>query len=357
MKHEQKLNFLHAIDREDRFRKHILIPLFRALEVAPIETHGSLERGKDIVCKEINAIGLTEYISIVAKIGNITGSVSGPNSYSIVRNQVNDSFDFAYKDTKINQEVSINKVFVITNKKILQTAKDKIVTKLREPRAAHANVHYLEDEDLVELISQNSPQIWKTRLTKLGEHGLLNKNAALVLYVIATVYNKYESSNKTRYKNGITIDNSMNLSGLPKKQLTEAIDYLTLEDQAWVQAIDGESYKLHDSAANTTLRNLEEIEMLLTISKLRDNRNLVTKSEIKRKLRSAPYSLRNGAISTLIKKFIKGNYLEKDKMSIKDRFRVIISTIDDERPYFDVWLTYKGSFPIHIKKRRSKSAR
>src|SRR6266478_8836361 len=121
MTEAEQIQELARISREDLLRE-ILMNLFEKMTLEPVLTHGPLEQGKDIVCKEGNSFDITEWIAAVVKVGKITGTTSGPASLQTVINQVQEAFAHPYKPASAKEPVRINKVLVITNAEISATA-------------------------------------------------------------------------------------------------------------------------------------------------------------------------------------------------------------------------------------------
>jgi hypothetical protein len=62
---------------EKQFRQELIIPLLSKIGyIAPIEYHGTNERGKDIVCFEYDRLKEQRFLAVVAKIGDLTGNAS-----------------------------------------------------------------------------------------------------------------------------------------------------------------------------------------------------------------------------------------------------------------------------------------
>src|SRR5437899_2070401 len=123
MDNTAKLNRLRKISQEANLRE-LLMNLFERMTWDPVLTHGTNERGKDIVCKETkNVLHVTEWIGCVVKQGKITGATSGNSSIQTIVNQVQEAFIHPYTDTGTKQKIFLNKVYVINNDEILATAK------------------------------------------------------------------------------------------------------------------------------------------------------------------------------------------------------------------------------------------
>lgn len=154
MPEKSKLETLRSIGSETVFREKVLVPLFekRGIEQV-ILTHGTGERGKDIVGKEKNLLDRCEWLAVVVKIGKITGSTSASDGFQNVANQVQEAFSYPYKEPISKIPVAINKVFVVTNDDIKEAARDKIVDNISGTGSQKANTHFLDGSAVVALIS------------------------------------------------------------------------------------------------------------------------------------------------------------------------------------------------------------
>lgn len=85
----------------------VLVPLFSKMGfIDPTIHHHNNEKGKDIVCKEYdNKFKKMNYISIIVKAGDVTGSSSGNSSYFALVNQIKQSFNEPYRQIYELKEV------------------------------------------------------------------------------------------------------------------------------------------------------------------------------------------------------------------------------------------------------------
>ena len=74
MNPNEKKELLKSLN-EKEFRQDLIIPLLSKMGyIAPIEYHGTSERGKDIICFEYDKLNEQRFLSIVAKTGKLTGN-------------------------------------------------------------------------------------------------------------------------------------------------------------------------------------------------------------------------------------------------------------------------------------------
>ena len=92
----QKLKKLSELD-EKGLREDVLLPLLTRLGCkAPTIYHGPQERGKDIITYTDDLLGQREYVAVVAKAVDLSGSVSSSTGLSAVLHQVQQCFDIPY---------------------------------------------------------------------------------------------------------------------------------------------------------------------------------------------------------------------------------------------------------------------
>ena len=107
MAEPEKLEKLRQLD-ERGLRENILLPLLTRLGCkAPTIYHGPQERGKDIITYTNNPLGQREYVAVVAKSVDLSGSVSSSAGLREVIHQVEQCFDIPYDDLFGMTRVSI----------------------------------------------------------------------------------------------------------------------------------------------------------------------------------------------------------------------------------------------------------
>ena len=117
MNHSEKIKILKKLS-EQELRREVIIPLLSKMGyLSPIEYHGTNEKGKDIICYEYNRLDEIDYLSIVAKITDIRGSVTNEGLREIIY-QVEQSFDIPFDDVYSMKRVFINEVWIVTTGKI-----------------------------------------------------------------------------------------------------------------------------------------------------------------------------------------------------------------------------------------------
>lgn len=112
---------------ESELRKKIIIPLMQAMGFNDvIEYHGTNEKGKDIIGWKSDELKGRLYYAVIAKAGDIHGSVGKTNSASEVLYQVRQAFSSPYRDIYGLSEVKIHRCIVITNGSISSSAIESI---------------------------------------------------------------------------------------------------------------------------------------------------------------------------------------------------------------------------------------
>lgn len=344
-----KRKLLESIQREDWFREELLFPLLSKMDLNPILTHGIMEKGKDLVCSELEKFDAKEWIAIVAKIGNITGTTSGPQGYETILNQIHECFRLPYSDETQREPVNMNKVFVITNARILSSAKDKIGGRLKEASAEYANTHFIQGNRLASMIDQYAPDLWDI-LQLGGEHKEeLTSSGALVLYVLSARFQRAKAKKRKKGKIGMTMDTICSLTKLKRKEVNEALDYMCRESFARKSSrgAHGDVYRLHEE--QTILKDVARIELLFAIERMAGSDYMLDKHKILKTLTQNPYTFKKDFIESSIKKFIKGDYLKVDESTSQERYQLYLDTLEEERLYLQNWITYRGSMPANVR--------
>ena len=163
MAEPEKLKKLRQLD-ERGLRESVLLPLLTRLGYsAPTLYHGPQERGKDIIAYRSDPLGHREYLAVVAKAVDLTGSVSSSKGLREVIHQVEQCFDIPYEDLFGMTKVSIDRVWIVTSKRILSSAATSILDSLTKNNLAKL-IRCISAEQLVDLIDQKYPAFWDDSL-------------------------------------------------------------------------------------------------------------------------------------------------------------------------------------------------
>jgi hypothetical protein len=108
-------------------------------------------------------LGEREYLAVVAKAVDLSGSVSSADGLPEVLLQVEQCFNVPYEELFGVTRVSMHRVWVVTSKKIIRGAQESIFEKLRKTNLDKIT-RFVSGERLVELIDQNYPAFWDDAL-------------------------------------------------------------------------------------------------------------------------------------------------------------------------------------------------
>lgn len=158
---ENKKKIIQSLD-EAELREKLLIPLFTKMGfIDPILHHHSNEKGKDIILKEFdNKFKKTEYLSVVVKAGNVTGSSSSSSGYFALLNQIKQSLNEPYKHVYELKEVFVDKVIVVISGKFLPTSLESIYGTLKAERLDKAIREPIDINKLPDLIDEHFTEYW-----------------------------------------------------------------------------------------------------------------------------------------------------------------------------------------------------
>ena len=147
---------------EKEFRQDLIIPLLSKMGyIAPIEYHGINERGKDIICFEYDRLNEQRFLSVVAKVGDLTGNAATNTGLITVVNQVQQAFDNPYEDLYNMRQVFINEVWVMTTGKIVSGAQDSVINTLRKNNL-DKQIRFIGDDRLIQLIDRHFSTYWNS---------------------------------------------------------------------------------------------------------------------------------------------------------------------------------------------------
>ena len=159
----EKLKKLSELD-EKGLREDVLLPLLTRLGCkAPTIYHGPQERGKDIITYTDDQLGEREYLAVVAKAVDLSGSVSSSTGLRTVLHQVQQCFDIPYEDLFGMTKVSIKRVWIVTSKRILPGAETSIFSTLEKNNLGKL-IRFISGENLAGLIDEKYPAFWDESL-------------------------------------------------------------------------------------------------------------------------------------------------------------------------------------------------
>lgn len=158
---ENKRKIIQSLN-EAELRENLLIPLFTKMGfIDPILHHHSNEKGKDIILKEFDTkFKKTEYLSVVVKAGNVTGSSSGSSGYFALLNQIKQSLNEPYKHIYELKEVYVDKVIIVISGKFLPTSLESIYGTLKAEKLDKAIREPIDINKLLGLIDEHFSEYW-----------------------------------------------------------------------------------------------------------------------------------------------------------------------------------------------------
>ncbi|MBS4062764.1 MAG: hypothetical protein KG029_20380 [Bacteroidetes bacterium] len=161
MNPREKKEILNNLN-EKEFRQDLIIPLLSKMGyLAPIEYHGTNERGKDIICFEYDRLNEQRFLSVVAKTGDLTGNATTNSGLMTVVNQVQQAFDNPYEDLYNMRQVFINEVWIMTTGKIVSGAQDSVINTLRKNNL-DKQIRIIGDDRLIHLIDKHFSTYWNS---------------------------------------------------------------------------------------------------------------------------------------------------------------------------------------------------
>jgi len=159
MNTDEKLSKLSSLS-EQSLREQLLVPLMSRMGFKSVMlNHGSLERGKDIVCFDINRLGEREYIAVVAKATDLDGNVSSPNSLQALVHQIEQCFDVEYCDLFGKKRITMDRVFVVTSRRITNGAQETVFGRLEKSNLSKM-VNFVSGAQLAALLDEHFPAYW-----------------------------------------------------------------------------------------------------------------------------------------------------------------------------------------------------
>jgi DNA-binding NarL/FixJ family response regulator len=153
-----KLKVLAMIDgftQEHDFQPFV-VAIFQELRYAGVRlTHGPTEKGKDIVCYEVNKMGRNEYVGVQIKRGDVRSS-GGKSSLTDLWRQALEAFNSPVHFD--DGDHYLDKFVVIVSGTIKELARDKL-SDFVKANHAHRRIFFLDREELADVVVMSCPQL------------------------------------------------------------------------------------------------------------------------------------------------------------------------------------------------------
>jgi len=324
--------------------------LFDKMDLSPVLTHGALEHGKDTVCTEKNRFGILEWIGAVVKVGKIMGGTSGSSSLQTVFNQLQEVLQHPYKNPMTKQKTRMNKVLVVTNGEVSETAREKLLEKLESLPTASANIHFLGETQLAALLDQYWPEFSTERADVMSPSDTMTPETGLVLYVLARARTLSGRRPKDVRTAELSLIQIVTATKLEEGMVREGLAYLLSRQYAAEQ--ENERYSLHPMLTRgRLLKDVDQIRLLFAMEKLSDETNHLTVRQINRTAHKKSFRYTNSFVQETIESLVAGGYIAEDRGHGKGHYILNINMLDDERAYLECWRDYKGGRPSRLNHR------
>lgn len=231
---------------EKALRQELMIPLLSKMGyIAPIEYHGTAERGKDIICFEYDRLEQQRFLAIVAKTGDLTGNASSNSGLITIVNQVQQAFDNPYEDLYNMRQVYINEVWIVTNGKIVSGAQESVIGTLRKTNL-DKQIRIIGDDRLIELVDRHFSTFWNAS-DETKETVVIQRDRLLGFIESLLTANNIERSTIESVKSSILYSNynpdiSKNINGLHFSNVTPYSIELSVIDPDYDDYIVSNSY-------------------------------------------------------------------------------------------------------------------
>lgn len=161
MMSNERIDYLLNLS-EEQLRNVVLIPLLTQMGFEDvIEYHGAVEKGKDLICRFPDMLGVTRYVGVVVKRTDIHGAVSQAGNAGEVLLQIQQTFDEPYTDIFDLKEVVIDECWVVTSGIVKPTAVESIQGTLKKSNL-NKLVRFIDQRKLCNLIDRHLPGFWHT---------------------------------------------------------------------------------------------------------------------------------------------------------------------------------------------------
>jgi hypothetical protein len=144
--------------KEIPFCKQVLVPLFEAMKYRDVRFTGGgpLEQGKDITMWEANSLDQRINIAVVAKAGNITGSVASAGE---VVTQIQQCLGSTFFENASSAPQTVHRCFVVTNGDITKEGRVAILTAVKGASISDDRVTLMDLGDVWTLLQKHRSHI------------------------------------------------------------------------------------------------------------------------------------------------------------------------------------------------------
>lgn len=311
--------------KEKEFRQDLIIPLLSKMGyIAPIEYHGTAERGKDIICIDYDRLNEQRFLAIVAKTGDLTGNVATDLGLMTIVNQVQQAFNNPYEDLFNMRQVFINEVWIMTNGKIVSGAQDSVMDTLRKSNL-DKQIRIIGDDRLIQLIDRHFSTYWNSN-SETKESVIIQRDRLISFIESLLSANNIDKLTIDSVKSSILYSSftpriSKNIEGLHIASVSPYSVELAKIDAEFDDYIVSRTYGITNQLFQEAKKNLrysffdidEIIEHADKISKLTDPWEFVVQTQNKLE-GDYPFHQPYGSASKFIEKI---SYLEEGLTELK----------------------------------------
>ncbi|MCD4692383.1 MAG: hypothetical protein K8R79_05685, partial [Calditrichales bacterium] len=146
---------------EKRLRQLVLIPLLKGMGFSDVyEFHGVIEKGKDLIFREVSQMKEVFIHASVVSVKDITGSTGDSKSSERILDQVRMALEEPFVDLYTGKNTYVDRCWVITSGRILPTAIESISGHLHRSHLDKL-VRFIDGTKLVSLVDESYPEYWK----------------------------------------------------------------------------------------------------------------------------------------------------------------------------------------------------
>lgn len=292
MNSKEKKDILNKLS-EKEFRQDLIIPLLSKMGYrAPIEYHGTNEKGKDIVCIEYDKLDEQRFLAIVAKTGDLTGNAATNTGLITIVNQVQQAFDSPYENLFNMRQVFINEVWIMTNGKIVSGAQESVINTLRKSNL-DKQIRIIGDDRLIQLIDKHFSTYWNSNL-ETKESVIIQRDRLLSFIENLLSANNIDKSMIESVKSSILYSNfnpkiSKNINGLHISSVSPySVELAKIDsefDDYIVSGASGTTNQMFQEAKQSLQRSFYDIDETIRyadeISKLTNPQEFVIEAQDK----------------------------------------------------------------------------
>jgi len=146
--------------KEQQLTDDVIIPLLEKMKFKNItQTHGPLEKGKDLLFYKENEFEEREYTGVQVKAVNIHGTAGKSGNASEILIQAQQAFTHEFRDIYDNKSKHVDKYMIITSGTVSESAKESVDSQLKA-LGYYKLINFFDGNKIISLMNKYMPDFF-----------------------------------------------------------------------------------------------------------------------------------------------------------------------------------------------------